>query len=195
MAITIQRGEPDSHLPIALTPHWGEYPNVEVSLRLGWENNTLLLLFKVRSPQLIRMVQAHNGPVYEDSCTEIFIKRADCAEYLNFEFSASTFILAAKGSNRDDRTFFEPSVIDQITRRVEILENTNHQSRYAMSIALDLELFGLVDKEETPNLFVNFTACGDGHNERYYLAANPIQTVKPDFHTPQYFTPLIFSGR
>lgn len=195
MAITIQHGVPNSHLPIALIPHWGEYPNVEVALRLGWENNTLFLNFKVRSPQLIRMVQAHNGPVYEDSCTEIFIKRADRREYLNFEFSASTFILAAKGTNRDDRIFFEPAVIDQITRRVEILENNNHQSRYAMSIALDLECFGLVDKGESPNLLANFTACGDGHKERYYVAANPIQTVKPDFHTPQYFTPLIFSER
>ena len=195
MAITIQRGSAETHLPIALAPLWGEYPNVEASLRLGVRDTNLLLLYKVRSPQLIRMVTTHNGPVYTDSCVEAFLKRRDSDEYLNFEFSASTFILAAKGPNRANRTFFDPKLIDSIRRTVQIKENTNHQSQYSIAIELDLQAFGLLQEGEAIDLEGNFYACGDAHKVPYYLAANPIDTVKPDFHTPAFFTPLILSER
>jgi hypothetical protein len=195
VAITIYKGAAELNLPIALVPLWGEYPNVEGSLRLGIRDTTLLLLFKMRSPQLLRMVDRHNGPVYRDSCVEAFLKHAEREEYLNFEFSASGKILAAKGRSREQRTFFDPDLIDTIPRKIEILENTNRQSRYALSAELDLKAFGLVEEGEEVKLLGNFTACGDGHKVPYYLAANPIGTVKPDFHAPNFFVPLIITER
>jgi hypothetical protein len=126
---------------------------------------------------------------------EAFLKHAEREEYLNFEFSASGKILAAKGRSREQRTFFDPDLIDTIPRKIEILENTNRQSRYALSAELDLKAFGLVEEGEEVKLLGNFTACGDGHKVPYYLAANPIGTVKPDFHAPNFFVPLIIAER
>ncbi len=195
VAFTVYKGAAESSLPIALVPLWGEYPNVEGSVRLGLRDTTLLLIFKMRSPQLLRMVDRHNGPVYRDSCVEAFLQQQGRDEYLNFEFSASGSILAAKGKNRENRTFFDPDLIDTIPRTIEILENNNRQSRYVVSVELDLRAFGLVEEGREVNLRGNFNACGDGHKVPYYLAANPIGTVKPDFHVPDFFAPLIITGR
>ncbi|NLZ77274.1 MAG: hypothetical protein GX911_04835, partial [Spirochaetales bacterium] len=114
---------------------------------------------------------------------------------LNFEFSASGGILVARGKNRENRTFFDPDLIDTIPRTIEILENSNRQSRYTLSAELDLAAFGLAKEGREVDLLGNFTACGDGHKVPYYLAANPIGTVKPDFHAPGFFSPLVIAGR
>ena len=188
VAITIYKGAAELNLPIALVPLWGEYPNVEGSLRLGIRDTTLLLLFKMRSPQLLRMVDRHNGPVYRDSCVEAFLKHAEREEYLNFEFSASGKILAAKGRSREQRTFFDPDLIDTIPRKIEILENTNRQSRYVLSVELDLKAFGLVEEGEEVKL-------GELHCMRRRTQGSLLSGGEPDrnreagFSCPQLLCP------
>lgn len=182
-------------LPLSLQAQWGEYENVEASLRLRWEARHLKLRFTVQEPQLRRMVTEHNGHVWEDSCVEAFLQREGQNTYVNVECSASTRLLVGKGENRLGRQLFPPSFIDTIPVGVEILENSNKQSRWRLEVDLDLVALGLVEEaEELPavSLRGNFYCCGDKLKQPHYLSAAPIGTLKPDFHCPAYFVPIRF---
>ncbi|MGE4526290.1 MAG: carbohydrate-binding family 9-like protein, partial [Sphaerochaeta sp.] len=123
-------------LPISLIPLWGEYEGVEASVRMAWENQLLHLRYQVREPQLRRMVTEHNGRVWEDSCVEAFLQREGQEVYVNVECSASLSMLAGRGEGRANRTLFPPDFIQTIDHTVEILENSNKQSRWTLEVSL-----------------------------------------------------------
>jgi hypothetical protein len=191
--ITVHKVPLDKSLPVVLHQCWGDSDDVEASLRLSWEGSFLHLRFLVREPQLRRMVTEHNGRVWEDSCVEAFLARQDSEEYINVECSASTSILLGKGQSRHDRQLFPVSVIENIPYTVEILENNTKQSRWKAELSLDLVQLGVLKEGETLEdvpLKGNFTCCGDKLAKPHYLCAQEIGTLKPDFHTPAYFTPI-----
>lgn len=193
--IRIGKGMVDSALPIALLPLWGEYEGVEASVRLRWEEQSLHVRFMVCEPELRRMTTAHNQAVWEDSCVEVFLQREGSDEYVNVECSASTKILVARGPGRHGRVHVPPAFIDTIPCTVNILENSNAQSRWRADLSLDLVALGLVgegERMEDVSLRGNFYKCGDKHAVVHYLAAGEIMTSGPDFHRPEYFIPLSF---
>lgn len=193
--IRITQNAIDQVLPIALTPLWGEYPQVEASARLRYEGRFLHVRFMATEPQLRRMIVQHNDPVWEDSCVEIFLQREGHPEYLNVECSASTKMLVARGTSREDRERWPIDFIDEIPCTVTILENSTARSRWKAEIALDLVQLGLVDADEPMDEVVlrgNLYKCGDKLKEPHFLAAFPIGTLKPDFHRPEFFVRFSF---
>ncbi len=183
-------------LPISLIPLWGEYEGVEASVRMAWENQLLHLRYQVREPQLRRMVTEHNGRVWEDSCVEAFLQREGQAAYVNVECSASLSMLVGRGEGRANRMLFPPDFMQTIDHTVEILENSNKQSRWTLQVSLPLDLLGLVKPGEdlrSVQLKGNFYCCGDKHAVPHFLAVSEIGTLKPDFHAPSYFTPIRFA--
>ena len=174
---------------------WTEVEGVEASVRLSYRGANLSLSFMVREPQLRRMVTEHNSRVWEDSCVEVFLKRADREQYVNVECSASSKMLVAKGSKRSDRTFFPLSMIESIPLRITILENNNRQSRWKAELELDLHKLGLLEDGQSPidvPIMGNVYCCGDLHDQPHFLCAAQIDTLDPDFHTPQFFVPFHF---
>ena len=182
-------------LPISLIHCWTEVEGVEASVRLSYKDTTLYLSYMVQEPQLRRMVTEHNGRVWEDSCVEVFLKRADKDEYINIECSASSKLLIAQGPERAGRIKLPVSLIETIPVRISILENNNYRSRWKAELQLDLQTLGLVEKHESladVALCGNLYWCGDLHEQKHYLAAAQIGTLEPDFHTPQFFVPFHF---
>ena len=196
MKILIKNQKLDRALPLMLTPCWTEAENVQASVRLSWQENRLFVAFSVCEPQLRRMVQEHNQRVWEDSCVEVFLKREDSDEYINVECSASGSLLIAKGSQRSGRKPFDHSVVESVPVKITILENNNKQSRWKAELELDLIMLTILKEEESLpeiSLFGNCYCCGDLLDEPHYLCASEIGTLKPDFHTPEYFVPLEFA--
>ena len=191
--ITVHKVPLDKSLSVVLKQCWGESDDVEASLKLSWEGSVLHLRFQVREPQLRRMVSEHNGRVWEDSCVEAFLARKGSDEYINVECSASTKILVGRGQSRHTRTLLPVSVIETIPYRVEIMENNTKQSRWKAELSLDLVSLGVLEAGEaldTVSLVGNFYCCGDKLAKPHYLCAHEIGTLKPDFHTPAFFTPI-----
>jgi hypothetical protein len=194
--ITIYSRPLEQTLPVSLIPLWGEYEGVQASVRMMWENKMLRLRYQVREPQLRRMVTEHNGRVWEDSCVEVFLQREGRAEYVNVECSASTSILVGRGEGRANRTLFPLEFINAIEHSVEILENSNKQSRWTLDVRLPLVSLGLVEEGEdikAVQLKGNFYCCGDKLAKPHFLAASEIGTLKPDFHAPSFFCPIRFA--
>lgn len=194
-ALKIYAHNLDAALPQALNQNWEEDERVQASVRLSHDDRNLFLRFAVQEPQLRRMCQEYNGAVWEDSCVEAFLQVEGEKEYLNFEFSASTKVLVGKGEGRPGRRKWDVSEVEQIPVTFTLLENTKDQSRWNLEVTIDLVSFGLLQSGqpiEDVKLRGNFYCCGDKHKQKHYLSYAPIETLKPDFHTPMFFTPIRF---
>lgn len=180
---------------LALHPLWMEAENVAVLVKVSYEGSSFIVSFSVKEPQLRRMCTHHNDEVWNDSCVEVFVKRPDQPWYVNFEFSASGFCHAAKGTCRDGRVSYSDALLATIPITVRILENTIDESRWDLSARLDLAKFGLLDEGKTlkgVTLYGNFYNCGDALEHPHYLTYEPIDTERPDFHQVSSFVPLRF---
>lgn len=135
------------------------------------------------------LVQEDNGRSWEDSCVEIFLQNpANPIEYLNFETTCRGFILAARGTGRDNRQTLPLDMIAKI-KRTSTAPNIQDESVYwDMTIEIPAEIFGL--KEFKEPLRGNLYKCADKANTPHYLSAFPIETEKPDFHRPEFFQVL-----
>ncbi|WP_320127408.1 carbohydrate-binding family 9-like protein [uncultured Sphaerochaeta sp.] len=194
MLVHVPKADISCGVPLLLEPQWNEQEGVQVSLRLSHDERFLLVRFSVVEKQLLRMCTKQNDPVYTDSCVEVFLQKEGEADYINFEFSASGNALVGKGKGRQGRTLFPVEVIDQIPISVTILENTLEQSFWKLEASLDLFKFGLaIEGQALDSLRLkgNFYKCGDNLKQPHYLAYGPIGTVKPDFHTPSFFVPIV----
>lgn len=160
--------------------------DVGVRCTLWHEEERLHVIFSVREAELRRMVWNANGPVWTDSCVEVFIRRAGADEYSNFEFSASGAFLAMHGEGRKDRVPYSDDERLAIRPSVRILENNNKTSLWELSCVFDLKRLGLVDTLPA-TLDFNLYKCGDGLKRPHYLSLFEVKTEEPDFHRPEFF--------
>ena len=136
-------------------------------------------------------VREDNGSSWEDSCVEIFLKNPkNPAEYFNFETTSRGFILAARGSGRQDRQQLPPEELAKITRVKQLASVAGNLICWGMTIVIPPEIFGL-DSFQGVTLEGNLYKCADKAKTPHYLSAFPINTEKPDFHRPEFFQVLL----
>ena len=131
-------------------------------------------------------VQEDNGHSWEDSCVEIFLQNpANPAEYFNFETTSRGFVLAARGTGRNDRQTLPLDVIAKIKRTGATPSIQDDSVFWSMEIEIPSEVFGIKKFDEPVR--GNLYKCADKANTPHYLSAFPIETEKPDFHRPEFF--------
>ena len=136
-------------------------------------------------------VREDNGSSWEDSCVEIFLRNPEnSAEYFNFEITSRGFILAARGSSRQDRQKLPPELLAKITRVKQLASVAGNLICWGMTIVIPPEIFGL-DSFRGVTLEGNVYKCADKAKTPHYLSAFPIDTEKPDFHRPEFFQVLL----
>jgi hypothetical protein len=134
-------------------------------------------------------VQEDNGRSWEDSCVEIFLQNpANPAEYFNFETTSRGFVLAARGTGRNDRQTLPLDVIAKIKRTGATPSIQDDSVFWSMEIEIPSEVFGIKKFDEPVR--GNLYKCADKANTPHYLSAFPIETEKPDFHRPEFFDVL-----
>ena len=167
---------------------WGSCEtDAAVNVALSHDDCVLHALFDVREKELRRMVWDANGPVWTDSCVEIFIKNRNSREYSNFEFSASGAFLACHGEGRKDRIFYSDDERSAVTDSVSILENSNKSNHWILSASIDLRKLGVIESTDDEICF-NIYKCGDGLKKPHFISLFPISLPSPDFHCPTFFT-------
>ena len=131
-------------------------------------------------------VQEDNGRSWEDSCVEVFLQNpANPAEYFNFETTSRGFILAARGTGRENRQTLPLEDVAKINRTMTAPSIMDDSISWSMSIEIPAEIFGI--KEFKESLRGNLYKCADKANTPHYLSAFPIETERPDFHRPEFF--------
>lgn len=189
-------------IPILESPWPGFEPHplypVTATVKAAHDGRSLNLLYHVVEPELRRMCTHHNDNVWTDSCVEAFLANPALhqKEYVNFEFSASTFSLAGRGTGRAGRVLYDVEKIASLPIDFHILRNTatfegmDSGSEWLFSVSIPLAEFGLaVSGSDIGGLRLkgNFYKCGDDLSQPHYLMWNPIDTAKPEFHSPQCF--------
>lgn len=154
----------------------------EVSVDLKIQEEFINVFFEVKESKSCFCLQHNedNAPCYEDSCVEIFLMK-DSNEYLNFEFNALGFCLAAKGIDRFHRV---PLCINdlQVLKRKSSMKQEENFLNWKLDVCIPLAFLG-----NCQNLIGNIYKCADKAETPHYLSLFPIDTEKPDFHRPEFF--------
>lgn len=177
------------------TVNWpDEFPyKPEVCFRIAHNGSKLLIRFEVKEDAARAVCTTPNGPVWEDSCVEFFVKEPQSDQYFNFETNCIGTGLASKRRSREEFTRFSAEQMALITRRSS-LEAVPFEECQPKEWTLDLEVpFATIcTAPGTPScLMANFYKCGDKTGITHFLSWNPVPMPKPDFHRPEYFGKLI----
>lgn len=174
--------------------NWIDYPYApEVTAYLAHDGRQLFCVFTVNERHLRIKALDDNGPVWEDSCVEIFIADADGTHYYNFETNAGGTALASLRVSRTDCEHFTSQKMKRIMRhssrpRHEASINNPDGIGWTLLVGIPFDLIGY---DSTPaELRINLYKCGDKTDTPHFLSWAPISTPAPDFHRPEFFVPV-----
>jgi hypothetical protein len=140
-----------------------------------------------------------NSDTHRDSCLEFFLDPRKDGTYYNFEINAIGTIHLAYGPGRGKRSFIDPGLI---LENIEVESSLGKEPfieklgghRWEMTVVIPAGILvhdqGIVLSGLKAN--ANFYKCGDDMAQPHYLSWNPVQTERPDFHSPEYFGTLMF---
>lgn len=164
-----------------------------VKARLAHTDEKLLLRFEVSEEGSRAVCTEPNGPVWEDSCVEFFVKAPESNYYYNFETSCIGVGLVGKRISRQEFTHFTKEEMARIQRRAALpLEPFEKKAGETLEWSVELEIpFASLDCGPKPSaLLANFYKCGDKTATPHFLSWSPVLTPTPDFHRPEYFGQL-----
>jgi hypothetical protein len=164
---------------------------------LGYDEEALLLEFAVEEREFRAVTREDNGRVWEDSCVEFFFQPEGEKGYYNFECNAIGTLLCTHGTGRDGRRAAAPGVLATIRRKTRVeVEGTGEERTFRWWLSLEIPFTALFysDFRPRPGMTArgNFYKCGDLLPVPHFLSWNPVGTVEPDFHRPEYFGVLTF---
>ena len=135
-----------------------------------------------------------NGPVWEDSCVEIFLAVPGREGYFNFETNCIGTSLAAYRRSRSDADMFGQEQMEQIGTVAslphEVIDRKGEGQEWSMLKIIPFSLLGLSEKPAM--LKGNFYKCGDCCEPMHFLSWAPIDLPQPNFHCPEFFGEITF---
>jgi len=156
----------------------------------------LYVLFSVISKDLRAVNTSDLSPVAEDSCVEFFLQVPGQDEYWNFEFNC---IGALNASHRVTRTSPTRLTLDELASierysscGAEAIEEQEGTFCWDLVVSIPLQLVRLDGDNLPDSVRGNFYKCGSKTSHPHYVSWSPIETSKPDFHTPDCFGTLWF---
>lgn len=171
----------------------------EVGYRIAHSDSLLFLKYYVKEKHVLARRTEPNSAVHRDSCVEFFIDPLQDGNYYNFEFNCIGTTHLAYGPGRGNRTFIKPELIKQKIKTWSTLGKKPFEERsgtfeWEMVIVIPSSIFTYNDGLSFSKLVsnANFYKCGDDTSKRHYLSWNPVKTLNPDFHRPEYFGTLNF---
>ena len=183
--------------PVCIVDWPDEYPYCpDVTAFLGHTEDRLLIRFEVTEDNVKAVTTEPNGPVWEDSCCEFFVKTPGSDFYYNFETNCIGTGLAARRRSRSEFEHFGPEKMARIVRRSSLpCIPTDSKERSSWSLELEIP-FDMIGCEGCPErLLANIYKCGDKTARPHFLSWNRVSTESPDFHRPEFFGELIMDTR
>lgn len=162
--------------------------------RIARTQDALVVDFRVSGLDLRARNTEDNGRQWEDSCVEVFIQDPEDGNYYNFEINALGKVLACTGPDRHNRTPRPVEEMEDILRFSQVDGGPLEQEgihTWRVGVIIPFYLIG-IDPENLPgSIRANFYKCGDKTAHPHYLSWSPVETLRPDFHRPEFFGELI----
>lgn len=176
--------------------NWKEYPyRPDVAFSVAHSRTHLAVLYHVRGLDLRAAALEDNGPVWEDSCCEMFIADPSDGTYYNFEMNCIGTLLAAKRKSREDAVHFTEEALSRIKRFSTLKRPVDLAGRifgWSIGLCVPFSLIG-IDPDSLPaSIRANFYKCADKSAHPHFLSWSPIEVPAPDFHRPEFFGELVF---
>ena len=174
--------------------NWAEYPYApEVSFHVAHSDKAFAVFFKVKESHVRAVSLEANGPVWEDSCVEIFLANPAGEGYFNFETNCIGTSLAAKRRSKTDADMFGEELMSQIrtigSHPHEAIDSKGEGQEWTMLKIIPFSVLGLSEKPAM--LKGNFYKCGDCCEQMHFLSWSPIDLPTPNFHCPEFFGEII----
>lgn len=168
-----------------------------VQFRMFHTGERLMLRFDVAEQYTAARVTQDNGEVWTDSCVEFFIKLDDTG-YYNFETTCIGRMLLGFRQSRTEAVHASAQVLATIHRQAtlgsEPFEEREGDNRWSLTLGIPAgALFAHKLKTwDGVQATMNLYKCGDKLSHPHFLSWKPIDTPTPDFHRPEFFTPVDF---
>lgn len=178
----------------------GYEPRVEA--RIGYSDHYLYVRFEAFEKRVRVRNLDYQSPVYKDSCVEMFIDPfpAKGLGYLNFEANAAGTMLLGFGQGRYGRKKVPPDDLAGFRIQGSVrgawdgpIEAESWTVRFRVPQMLFRKYYGDILRPGAAGK-ANFYKCGDETAFPHYGAWSPPRTPAPDFHRPESFGTLVFSG-
>lgn len=179
--------------------NWAEqYPYApQVAFHIAHNGQYLFIKFKVSEQHTMALVAEDNGEVWTDSCVEFFLALDDTG-YYNFEFTCIGKALLGFRKERPNPIHATPEIMASILRlptlEMKTFEEKTGDNNWGLTVAIPVtalfkhSLTNFSGLTATANVY----KCGDNLSKPHFLSWQPINTPKPDFHVPQFFTEVEF---
>jgi hypothetical protein len=156
----------------------------------------LYLRYFVRGLSLRALAERDGEQVYEDSCVEFFMRRADETNYINFEFNCIGTCYSCRYRSPGEKTPLTADELSRIRRHASLPRKAfaEKQGLYEWEIIFAIP-FGIMnlDPDNLPETIRgNFYKCADGTAHPHFVTWNPIDLPAPDYHCPQFFGEIRF---
>jgi Carbohydrate-binding family 9 len=181
------------------TLNWKEYDyKPDTSLAIAYSEHEIFLKYYVTEDYFKAEKISSNDMVCEDSCVEFFVSPANDGIYYNLEFNAIGTCLLGEGKDRITSKRVNPGIISKIRRLTssgsEPFKEKKGKFTWTITIAIPFEVFFRHQvKDLKGKIFrANFYKCGDMLTVPHYVTWNPVGTMNPDYHQPEYFGMLKF---
>ncbi len=178
----------------------------ETRLRLQYDHAGLYGLFSVRDRFVRCVAEKFQGPVWCDSCVELFLQPSNGFGYLNFEFSASGVWLVQwirdhrrRPGMEDSRPLTESEVegvriFHTLPNRVEpeIAEPVDYEVGFFLPFSVFAKTLGSPAPAPGTVWRGNAYKCGDETSHPHWASWRPVKRVC--FHEPDCFGDLEFGS-
>jgi hypothetical protein len=184
----------------------GHRPRTQV--RVLHDTESLYLIFRVEDRYVRAVAGEFQGPVYEDSCVEFFVRPRDRAGYFNFEMNCGGTLLLyyiedprrtadgfARFTKLKDSDVSEMRIHHSLPRIVEpeIAEPVVWSVAYSIPYSLLRRYAGAITPDPGRPWRCNFYKCGDKTSHPHWGAWSPVGE-ELNFHQPERFGILEFAS-
>lgn len=179
--------------------NWKAYPyKPKAAFRIAHTENAILLHFNVKETSVRARYNRDNDTVRADSCVEFFSIPAADGIYYNFECNCIGTIRVGAGKGCTNREYAPQEIITEVQRWSSLGNKPfpERMEKTSWDVALIIP-YTVFFKHKITSLNgkmvkANFYKCGDELQTPHFLSWSPIETPRPDFHSPYFFGTLAF---
>lgn len=155
-------------------------PDTQFRILRGPEG--ISVLFHTNEKNLRAECTEENGLVCKDSCMEFFFKPDPWnLNYINFEFNPAGIAHIGLGKDRYGRMLIDED------RSVFSIVSVANDGDWTLKFYIPDSFLKKYFHNIAPVCKGNFYKCGDETDHQHYGMWSPVETIRPDFHVPDFF--------
>lgn len=172
---------------------WAPDCGIRMEQKLCYDDTALYVFQRAYESDIRAEYTAPLSPVHEDSCMEFFFAFGADERYFNFEINPNGCIELGFGPDRKNRVRLCHKAERETFQPCCVRAADGWTAEYC----LPLDFFRLFypDFRLVPGVRFrgNCYKCGDRTEHPHYLAWNPVNTLSPDFHRPEFLGEMILN--